>query len=221
LEICFFSTIYTYWVYIINFIISAFVNEIWIIDSSIIDRAHQHSENRPTGCNLGLDNYNCLVRWVGMPGMKWSNVVSLVHGSINLRGIPKAVPHCGGNDIGDVPCGAQFHQMKFTITILSRMLPGCSVIWSRILPRRSWWYSNNDRAMEITRKRINRGIRSYILKYGGYVVKYPDFDDRHPGVFLDDGVHLSFIGNNIFLNQLQSAFETFIKCPYCFVFPYD
>ena len=57
-----------------------------------------------------------------MPGMKWSNVVSLVHGSINLRGIPKAVPHCGGNDIGDVPCGAQFHQMKFTITILSRVV---------------------------------------------------------------------------------------------------
>jgi hypothetical protein len=46
---------------IINFIISAFVNEIWIIGSSIIDRAHQHSENRPTGCNLGLDNYNCFV----------------------------------------------------------------------------------------------------------------------------------------------------------------
>ena len=61
------------------------------------------------------------------------------------------------------------------------MLPGCSVIWSSILPRRSWRYSNNDHAKEITR------IRSYILKYGGYVVKYPDFDDRHPGLFLDVG----------------------------------
>jgi hypothetical protein len=153
---------------------------------------------------------------VGMPGRKWSNVVSIVHGSINLRGIPMAVLlHCGGNDIGEVPSGALFHQMKFTITILSRMLPGFSVIWSSILPRRSWRYSNNDHAKEITR------IRSYILKYGGYVVKYPDFDDRHPGLFLDDGVHLSFIGNDIFLNQLQSAFETFIKYPYCFVFPYD
>jgi hypothetical protein len=34
---------------------------------------------------------------------------SIVHGSINLRGIPKAVLlHCGGNDIGDVPSGALF-----------------------------------------------------------------------------------------------------------------
>ena len=111
--------------------------------------------------------------------------------------------------------------MKFTITNLSRMLPGCSVIWSSMLPRRSWRFSNNDRPMEITRKRINRGIRSYMLKYKGYVVKYPDCDDRHLGLFLDDGVHLLFIGNGIFVNQLQSAFETFIKYPYCFVFPYD
>lgn len=47
--------------------------------------------------------------------------------------------------------------------------------------------------MEITRKRINRGIRSNNLKYGWYVVKYPDFDDRHPGLLLDDRVHLSFM----------------------------
>jgi hypothetical protein len=62
-----------------------------IIGSSIIDRAHQHSENRPTGCNLGLDNYNCLVRWVGMTGMKWSNLVCLVHGSINILSFSIAV----------------------------------------------------------------------------------------------------------------------------------
>ena len=76
------------------------------------------------------------------------------------------------------------------------------MIWSSILLRRSWRYSNDDRAMEITQKCINRGIRSYILKYGGYVVKYPDFDDRHPGLFLDDGVHLSFIGNDIFFQPV-------------------
>ena len=101
------------------------------------------------------------------------------------------------------------------------MLPGCSLIWSSILPRRTYRYSKNDHAMETTRKRINRGVRSYILKHGGYVIKYPDFDDRHPALFSDDGVHLSFIGNDIFINQIQSAFETFRAFPYCFVFPYD
>ena len=116
-----------------------------------------------------------------------------------------------------------FHwfSFKFTIAIQSCMLPGCSLIWSTILPRRTYRYSKNDHAMETTRKRTNRGVRSYIFKHGGYVIKYPDFDDRYPALFSDDGVHLSLIGNNIFIDQIQSALETFRAFPYCFVFPYD
>ncbi|VDI02733.1 Hypothetical predicted protein [Mytilus galloprovincialis] len=156
-------------------------------------------------------------------GMKWDDVVGTVNSIINLCSkIPHAlILHCGGNDIGNVPCGALLYHIKFTIAILSQMLPNCSLIWSSILPRRSWRYSSDDHAMEVTRKRINRGVRSYILKHGGYVIKYPDFDDRHPALYSDDGVHLSFIGNDIFLNQIQSALETFIKYPHCVVFPHD
>lgn len=155
--------------------------------------------------------------------MKWDDVVGTVNSIINLCSkIPHAlILHCGGNDIGNVPCGALLYHIKFTIAILSQMLPNCSLIWSSILPRRSWRYSSDDHAMEVTRKRINRGVRSYILKHGGYVIKYPDFDDRHPALYSDDGVHLSFIGNDIFLNQIQSALETFIKYPHCVVFPHD
>jgi hypothetical protein len=49
----------------------------------------------------------------------------------------------------------------------------------------------------------------------GYVIKYPDFDDRYPALFSDDGVHLSLIGNDIFIDQIQSALETFRAFPYC------
>ena len=52
--------------------------------------------------------------------------------------------------------------------------------------------------MEITRKRVNRGVRSYLLKIGGYVIRHPDFDDKHPALFKKDGVHLSFNANDIF-----------------------
>ncbi|XP_063426546.1 uncharacterized protein LOC134710223 isoform X3 [Mytilus trossulus] len=199
-------------------------NEIWIIGSSIICSARDHSENRPSGSNLGLlKNNNCFLRWAGKSGMKWDDVVGTVNSIINLcNKIPHAlILHCGGNDIGNVPCGALLYHVKFTIAILSRMLPNCSLIWSSILPRRSWRYSSDDHAMEVTRKRINRGVRSYILKHGGYVIKYPDFDDCHPALYSGDGVHLSFIGNDIFLNQIQSALETFIKYPHCVVFPHD
>jgi hypothetical protein len=75
--------------------------------------------------------------------------------------------------------------------------------------------------MEITRKRVNRGVHSYLLKIGGYVIRHPNFDDRHPALFKKDGVYLSFIANDIFLNQIQGALETFLKCPHCLVYPFN
>lgn len=65
-----------------------------------------------------------------------------------------------------------------------------------LFPRRLWYYSSDDHAMEITRKRINRGVRSNILKHGGYVIKYPNFADRHSALFSDDELHSSIIGND-------------------------
>jgi hypothetical protein len=196
--------------------------DIWVVGSSIIQRAGEHSKIRPTGTFLGLQQLGCQLVWVGMPGMRWENVVPLIHSLINYRGIPFAVIiHCGGNDIGLVPCGELLFHIKFTIAILSSMLPGTSLVWSSILPRMKWRYSENIRNMEITRKRVNRGVRSYLLKIGGYVIRHPDFDDKHPALFKKDGVHLSFIANDIFLNQIQGALETFLKYPYCLVYPFN
>jgi hypothetical protein len=63
-----------------------------------------------------------------------------------------------------------------------------SLVWSSILPRNKWRYSENIRNMEITRKRVNRGLRSYLLKIGGYGIRHPDFDDKHPALLKKDGV---------------------------------
>jgi hypothetical protein len=183
--------------------------DIWVVGSSMIQRAGEHSKIRPTGTFLGLQQLGCQLVWVGMPGMKWENVVPLIHSLMNYMCIPFAVIiHCGGNDIGLVPCGELLFHIKFTIAILSSMLR----VWSSIIPRMKWRYSENIRHMEITRKRVNRGISSYLLKIGGYVIRHPDFDDKHPALFKKDGVHLSFIANDIFLNQIQ---EKLVYCCSC------
>ena len=98
-----------------------------------------------------------------------------------------------GNDIGLVPCGELFFHIKFTIANLSSMLPGTSLVWSSILP----------------------------IKIGGYVIRHPDFDNKHPALLEKVGVHLSFIANDIFLNQIQGALETFLKYPHCLVYPFN
>lgn len=59
------------------------------------------------------------------------------------------------------------------------------------------------------RKRLNMGIRSYVLKHHGYVISHPDLDDGHTALFKDDGVHLKCLGNDIIINTLQEALLQF------------
>ena len=160
-----------------------------------------------------------------MNGMRWENLLPLIQGLFNCYGYPYAVLiHCGGNDIGNhkSPCGLLVYEMKVTFaTLLFQILPGCSIIFSSILPRLSWRFSSSIIKMERTRKRINRFIRSHLLKRNCYIIKHPDFDDMLPALFAGDQVHLSYIGNDIFINTLQGALETFFTCPYIHVYPYN
>ena len=63
--------------------------------------------------------------------------------------------------------------------------------------------------MNRARKRINSSIGAFVLQLRGNYVQYPD-------IALDvqflkrDGVHLTDLGNEIFLNTLQGALESFM-----------
>jgi hypothetical protein len=69
------------------------------------------------------------------------------------------------------------------------MLPGSMIAYPNILPRRTWRYSNNTDAMERTRKRLNRGLRTYLLQNNSYAIVHPDFDYSYSALYDDDGVH--------------------------------
>ena len=49
---------------------------------------------------------------------------------------------------------------------------------------------------------------------------HPDFQDKNPALFCDE-CHLSYIGNDIFLNTFQGAFETFIRHPEIKIYPVE
>lgn len=194
---------------------------LWLLGSSLIKRACDHTQRRPTGYNLRLENYGCRVVWIHMNGMKWHDVLNTVKGMLLVHGYPSAIIiHCGGNDIGDVPLGLLLYNIKQTLSaLIYEILPGIPLIWSSILPRLSWRHSPKSNKMEHTRKRINRAIRSFLLKRNCYIIKYPDFDDKLRSLFDNDGVHLSFIGNDLFINAIQGAMETFIDNPWYHVYP--
>ena len=154
--------------------------------------------------------------------MRWDELVPIVHSMTNCFEIPKMVLiHCGGNDIGIDPCGKLLFHLKFAVYVISKMLPGSMIAYSNILPRRTWRYSNNTDAMERTRKRLNRGLRTYLLQNNSYAIAHPDFDDSYSALYDDDGVHLSFIGKDIFINTIQEALFQFLRYPKCNVYPME
>jgi hypothetical protein len=190
------------------------LKQIWIIGSSIISRAEEHTKMRSTGTHLGLDKYGFKLTWVGMPGMSWINIVPIVFRSIRCFEIPRALLlHVGGNDLGNYTTKELIKHLKFAIYVVNCMLPTTSFIFSTILSRRSWRYSSNCIAMENARKRVNRVIRTFFQYNSAYVVTHPDLENCHTSLF-KDGVHLSFLGNDIFINIIQGALEHFLLNPY-------
>ena len=172
------------------------------------------------GNNLGLHKLGYKLIWAGMSGMSVYDVVPIVQNMIHLYGLPHAVLiHCGGNDVGKVNCAKLLFDIKFMLYVVGRMIYGRRVIFSSILPRLEWRHSDNAKAMDVTRKRINRGVKSYLNKTGGYTIIHEDFENKPESFICSDGVHLTYIGNDLFLNSLQSALEYFHFMPYNTVFP--
>lgn len=154
------------------------------------------------------------VVWVGVSGLKTKQLVGLVLTLVKIFGIPSMLLiHCGGNDIGYYHCHDLIFHMTFAIYCIHGMLPGTQIIFSSILPRGEWRYSENNEAMEESRKRVNRGIRKYMIKNNSYVLYHPDFNDSYKALFHEDKVHLSFVGKDIFINSIQEALLQFVRYP--------
>ena len=98
------------------------------------------------------------------------------------------------------------NEIKNIIRWILIELPNTTIIWSQILPRLKWRYSENQTAMHECRYRINNYIASFVTKLGGQVPRYM------PKLYISksDGVHLTPVGNDIFLNILQGAVEYFM-----------
>ena len=63
--------------------------------------------------------------------------------------------------------------------------------------------------MERARKRIHWGIKTYYYKSNAKVITHAGWQDGHNTLYTDDGVHLSFLGNDIFINAIQYGLEQF------------
>ena len=116
------------------------------------------------------------------------------------------------NNIGHSKIGHIRNQLKVTINWIHNKLPNAIIIWSQILPRFCWRYSSNLIAMEKCRYRVNNSIASYVLRLGGRYIRYQEIKVVDI-VLQNDGVHLTNLANELFLNSVQGGLEMFIQEP--------
>ncbi|XP_062607804.1 uncharacterized protein LOC134269616 [Saccostrea cucullata] len=196
---------------------SAEVNQdsIWIIGSSIIHWAHIYAKNSNQE-NLGQESSNIL--WHGIRGMVWEQLYPTIEFLLARNKKPKIIIiHCGGNNIGQAHNTLRGLQKyyKSTLANIANLLPQTFIIWSHILPRNNWINCLANTEGQNCRRRINSACATFVLNKfqgRGASVSYPDIRAQCKELFRKDGVHLSDLGNSIFINILRNALDHFIGC---------
>ena len=64
--------------------------------------------------------------------------------------------------------------------------------------------------MNQARARLDRVAIRSVVSLGGAFIKHPQFKASLSQLFDSDGVHLSQLGNDLLLNNMQGAIENFL-----------
>ncbi|XP_052675705.1 uncharacterized protein LOC128157272 isoform X1 [Crassostrea angulata] len=186
-------------------------DSVWIIGSSIIHWAQKYAETT-NQLNLGLNHFT--INWNGRRGMVWEYLYTTVSSMLIANKQPTIlIIHCGGNNIGDPQNTLKGIQkfMKLTLSQIADLLPNTLIVWSHILPRSNWRQSLSTIEGENSRRRINSAIATFVLKkLNDASIKYTDIQITQKRLFRLDGVHLSDLGNNIYINSLKNAIVQFV-----------
>lgn len=158
--------------------------------------------------NLGLERHNYSLFWQGKGGMNWFDIIPKIKLLLRYESPPEIlVIHCGANDIGKIPLLRFRAIMQSTITELNQILPNTTIGWSNMLPRISWRFSSDAKSQNLAAIRLNNFMNRLVSVNGGFFIKYPEITWHAKEMFRSDGVHLSNIGNCVFLFNLQRALQ--------------
>ncbi|XP_062608578.1 uncharacterized protein LOC134270354 isoform X1 [Saccostrea cucullata] len=188
---------------------------IWIIGSSIVHWAHSYAV-KSNQSDLGLGQTKIL--WHGIRGMVWEQLNPTLDFLLVSNRTPDIIIiHCGGNNIGQQHNTLRGIQMmiKANLAKIKERLPNCIIIWSHILQRRNWSNVVANTEGEKCRRRINSSVASFVLnKLNGAAIKYPDITANQRNLFRSDGVHMTDLGNDLFINTVKGALKRFLSCKF-------
>ncbi|XP_017546164.1 titin homolog isoform X1 [Pygocentrus nattereri] len=185
------------------------VKNVWICGHSLVFWAEKRATSPEFGMQLGMDP-NCVrIWWKGVQGMTWQQLLpQLLQLKDNWPKPDVILLHLGGNDIGKSTTEAFLAAVKKDLISMKSIFPECLLVWSNILPRRSWRHSEDSAAVDNTRRAINKSICGIITELSGSSLTHENIKPGlDTGLYRPDGVHLSGKGIDTFNLNMQDFLE--------------
>ncbi|XP_062833270.1 uncharacterized protein LOC134297995 [Anolis carolinensis] len=180
-----------------------------ICGHSYVHWAERQARRGPYGQHLGLASL-AFVEWRGRRGLRWEGLLPLLFGS-GVRFPPDLiVMHLGGNDLGLLKGRALFLQVLNDMHKIQEVWPHTGLAWSAIIPRPRWPYGDGKK-LDKARKRVNRALRKVLENGMGYYIPHDTIRFNDSTMYRTDGIHLSELGNQIFLADLQKGIREILS----------
>ncbi|XP_053374622.1 uncharacterized protein LOC123531513 isoform X3 [Mercenaria mercenaria] len=181
----------------------AVVKDIWIIGDSIplLAGARANELKKP---DLNAPGQRT-IGWWGIRDMSWDDFQNSVKGLLPLTKSPDIIfIHLGGNDMISKTQIQIGKIIKQDILYLHETMPDSKIIWMDILQRLSWDVTSDNR-IEYKRRRVNRWGRQHVKLCAHSDVLSIDMNVKRPELFLEDGIHLSELGQELYLDAVQNC----------------
>lgn len=179
---------------------------VWILGDSYVFWGAVRADVRPEGRQLGISRSEAVLKWLGIRGMMWGQVLPEFHYFSRIDRPPDVlVLQAGGNDLGVRAARDLVRDIKFDILRLLRDFPGCIIVWSDIVARKVWRFARSVSRVNKARIKLNREVGRFVARLGGIVIRHRELEDQSVRYWRDDGVHLNAVGIDIWSLDLQEG----------------
>ncbi|XP_069071558.1 uncharacterized protein [Pleurodeles waltl] len=147
---------------------------------------------------------NWKVYWMGKSGMRWGELLYFLSKRLAQGICPDLlVIHLGENDLVALSGIGLLKVMKLDLLRIRKKWAGTHIVWTELVPRRVWRGANSIKDIEKQCRKVNREMHSFCHSEGFSVLQHGEIVHGDVALFRQDGVHLSFLGNEHYLLELR------------------
>ncbi|XP_069504885.1 uncharacterized protein [Ambystoma mexicanum] len=177
----------------------------WIVGRSFVLRTGRWAEETKESPPFR----NTIASWWGYRGLLWADIHDKLADLVAYRDPPEfLIIHLGGNDLVSVGRKNVYEEICASLSGISHTWRDTEIYFSSILPRRKWQGAISYKTVDISRRKLNRGLEKYCLVKCFRFMKHPFITLGDPDVFHKDGTQLLEQGMEYFFREISSTLAT-------------